>query len=86
MYFYIYDINTGQVIRTGQCPKEFISLQVIANNEVSVEGYANDIRHKVVDGSLVLKTDQELTDQYSNLMSTLGITLEQFKEMYSNYV
>ena len=86
MKYYVYDSVTGMVLRTGDCPESLIPLQTHDENDIAVDGYANDIRHKVVAGSLVLKTDQELTDQYSEMMTDLGVTLEQFKELYSNYV
>jgi len=53
--FVVYASN-GEILRTGICPDSMVKLQ----GENVIEGEANDIEHKVIDGKIIRKTEEEI--------------------------
>ena len=45
-HFIVYD-TTGNILRTGMCPDDMFDLQK-GENELIMEGIANDIKHHMV--------------------------------------
>lgn len=41
--FIIYNKNTGEILRTGSCPKSMIKIQASNKNDAVIEGKADDI-------------------------------------------
>ena len=61
MDFIVYN-SDGIIIRTGSCVDADFSIQA-GENELVIEGVADDSRHMIVDGKVVNKPDPEtLTD------------------------
>lgn len=61
MDFIVYN-SDGTIIRTGSCVDADFSIQA-GENELVIEGVADDSRHMIVDGKVVNKPDPEpLTD------------------------
>jgi len=58
--FIIYN-EAGNILRFGLCPEEAVEAQA-GEGEFVMEGVANDITQKVVDGLIVDKTPQEIID------------------------
>lgn len=56
--YIIYDKN-GKIIRAGSCPDSMFLLQV-HNDEFIMEGTADNITQKIVDGKIVNKTSEEI--------------------------
>jgi hypothetical protein len=56
--FIVYN-NKGSILRTGSCPDKDFSKQAQAG-EFVMEGVANDIKQKVVDGKVVDKSPEEI--------------------------
>jgi hypothetical protein len=50
---------TGEILRTGICPDRMVKLQA-HGNELVIEGLANDIEHRIVEGKITRKTDEEI--------------------------
>ena len=56
--FAVYNTETGEILRTGSCPEEMVSIQ--ARRELQEEvviGYADQAAHHVVNGKLALLPD-----------------------------
>lgn len=61
MKFIVYRKETGKILRTGSCPSSVFSLQADSTkDEFVIEGIANDITQKVIDGKIVDKTPDEI--------------------------
>lgn len=56
--YIVYD-NSGTILRTGCCSKGDFFLQV-GDGEFVMEGIANDVTQKIVDGKVVDKTPEEI--------------------------
>jgi hypothetical protein len=56
--FIVYDA-TGQILRTGRCSREDLEAQAQLG-EYILEGIANDLMQKIVDGKVVNKTPEEI--------------------------
>ena len=61
--YYVYDITTGRILRTGSCPSDMVQLQVRDTNEAVSVGTANDKTMHVVDGELIDKTTTEINEE-----------------------
>jgi hypothetical protein len=42
MNYVVYDKQTGNILRTGSCPREMANIQSVGDNEAILEGEAND--------------------------------------------
>jgi len=58
--FIIYNGNNGKIIRICTCPEQDFGKQVLGINEQMIEGTANDIMQKIIDGKIVDKTSEEI--------------------------
>jgi len=56
--FIVYNIK-GKILRTGFCPEHILHLQA-GDGEFVMEGIANDVSQKIVDGKIVDKTPEEI--------------------------
>jgi len=56
--YIIYD-ESGRILRTGVCPEDVFDKQTEVD-EFIVEGSADDITQKIVDGKIVDKTPEEI--------------------------
>ena len=59
--FVIYN-NEGKILRTGSCPDDMFDIQR-GDNELIVEGTANDATQHVVDGVILDKPDLTTAEQ-----------------------
>ena len=55
---YIIYNRDGGILRTGICPDDMMKIQV-QEGELVMEGKANDIEHKIINGEIVRKTEEE---------------------------
>jgi len=60
--FIIYNKNTGQILSSGICQNSTF-LKQAKKDEFVMEGTANDVTQKIVDGKVVDKTPEELEVQ-----------------------
>lgn len=52
--FVVYDVRTGEILRTGYCPEDAVDLQASGEHEaVIADQDASDTRDYVVDGEIV---------------------------------
>jgi len=58
--YIVYNKLTGEISKTGFCSIKDLHLQADNSNEVVIEGEANDISHKVVNGKVVSKLTSEI--------------------------
>lgn len=58
MSYIIYD-KTGRILRVVDCSKTLKHLQA-KEGEFIIEGFANDLTQKIVDGKVVDKTPEEI--------------------------
>lgn len=58
--YIVYNSN-GEIIKTGVCPSAMVPLQV-KMGEYVIEGNANDIRDRVVNGKVVPKSQAEIDE------------------------
>jgi len=58
--FIVYNKKTGKILRTGICPSNMLSIQASEENEMVMEGQANDEYERIVDGKIVRKSDEEI--------------------------
>lgn len=56
---YIVYNTVGKILRVGVCSDQDLSLQK-QKNEFVIEGIANDITQKIIDGEIIEKTLQEI--------------------------
>lgn len=56
---YIVHNGNGEFLRTGICPDDMFELQA-QNDEFVIEGTANDIEYRVMDGKIIRKTEAEI--------------------------
>lgn len=56
--FIVHDIN-GNILRTGSCPDDMMEIQA-GQGELVMEGKANDIEDKIVEGKITRKTEAEI--------------------------
>jgi hypothetical protein len=54
--FIIYD-HEGKILRTGTCPSDMLSIQP-GNNEIVMEGEADDSKHYIKNGEVVEHTEE----------------------------
>ena len=57
--YVIYDVS-GRILRTGGCADDDLNIQVQNENENVMEGNADSVTQKVVEGRIVNKTAGEL--------------------------
>jgi len=60
--YVVYNKLTGEILRTGICSDESIELQAL-DKETVIEGIANDITQKIVDGIIIDKSPDEISKQ-----------------------
>ena len=89
-HFIVYNKESGKIISNGTCPDGDVKLQIIGKPDASVmEGIANNKTQKIVDGEVVDKTPQEITeDTYTPPVVTHEkqpalITNEQWQDVLS---
>ena len=58
MNYIVYD-KDGNILRTGTCPVDMFSLQA-QQGETVMEGIANDMEHRIVEGKIVRKSEAEI--------------------------
>jgi len=58
----VYDTTTGEILRTGQCTPESLSLKAQGANEAVIEAVANDATDYIADGQVISKGDQPSPD------------------------
>jgi len=58
--FIVYSKNTGEILRTGTCPSNMISIQASKLNEKVIEGVANDLTEKIYKGTVIKKSGAEI--------------------------
>ena len=56
MNYIVYD-SDGEILRTGTCPTSMFILQA-SKGEFVIEGIANDVTQKIVDGKVVEKINE----------------------------
>ena len=56
--YIVYD-ESGTILRTGICPKNMVKIQA-QKDEFIMEGIANDIEYRVINGKIVRKTEEEI--------------------------
>jgi hypothetical protein len=56
---YIVHDETGKILRTGICPASMLRMQA-QRGEFAIEGEANDIEHKIIDGKIIRKPQVEI--------------------------
>jgi len=57
--YIVYHSVSGEILRTGYCPKELLKFQKQNSVEVVIEGEANDMKHKVVKGEVKWKIENK---------------------------
>jgi len=57
--YIVYDM-TGKITGHGQCSDSCFSLQEVKEGESIIEGIADDVTQKIVDGEIVNKTPGEI--------------------------
>tara|TARA_Y100000592_G_C5460306_1_gene313652 strand:+ start:1367 stop:1756 length:390 start_codon:yes stop_codon:yes gene_type:complete len=67
--FVIYN-SEGTILRTGSCPDEVFDLQR-KDNELIMEGVANDATQRIVDGAIVDKPEFSNSEKNSLALSEL---------------
>jgi len=45
--YIVYHSVSGEILRTGYCPKEFLNLQRQNSVEVVIEGQASDVKERI---------------------------------------
>jgi len=58
MNYIVYN-KDGNILRTGACPERMVQLQV-GIDEFVIEGIANDMEDKIVEGKIVRKSEAEI--------------------------
>ena len=58
MNYIVYN-KDGNILRTGVCPESMVQLQV-GIDEFVIEGIANDMEDKIVEGKIVRKSEAEI--------------------------
>lgn len=58
-HFIIYN-ESGKILRTGRCQDKTFELQRSSDDELIMEGQANDRTQKIVDKKIIDKTTEEL--------------------------
>lgn len=53
--YIVYNSN-GEILRTGICPGQMVKIQ----GENVIEGVASDIEHKIINGEIVRKSEEEI--------------------------
>ena len=56
---YIVHDKDGNILRTGTCPADMFSLQA-QQGETVMEGIANDMENRIVEGKIVRKSEAEI--------------------------
>ena len=56
--YIVYD-ESGTIVRTGICPKNMVKIQA-QKGELIMEGKANDIEDRVINGKIIRKTEREI--------------------------
>ena len=56
---YIIHDKDGNILRTGTCPVDMFSLQA-RQGETVMEGKANDIENRIINGKIIRKTKKEI--------------------------
>lgn len=85
MNYIVFD-SAGKIQRTGVCPPERLPFQA-NGGEFAIEGTANDVTQKIVDGKVVNKTAEEVeTDnpaipRVSSEKYPANITSEQWQDV-----
>jgi len=79
----LYD-KSGRILRTGGCPRDIFELQA-HKDEFIIEGTANDVTQKIVDGKVTNKTSEEIEAEKLPKISfeerTTHITNKQWQEV-----
>ena len=57
---YIVYNRDGEILRTGMCPDSMVRIQAQGEGELVMEGKANDIEHKIINGKIIRKTEEEI--------------------------
>lgn len=57
---YIVYNQDGKIMRTGVCNKDVLHLQAVNDDELTMEGTANDVIQKIINGKIVNKTPEEI--------------------------
>ena len=78
--YIVYD-KDGRILRRGQCSEIDFSLQA-HKGEFVLEGIANDVKHKIVNGKVVNKTPEEI--EADKHIKPKPIPLEQQKARITN--
>lgn len=58
--YVIYETTSGKIIRTGQCPEQWVNDQAL-NNETALTGKANDLTDYVFNGAVTPRPAQLTT-------------------------
>ena len=56
--YIVYD-ESGTILRTGICPENMVKIQA-QENELVLEGEANDVECRIINGKIVRKTEKEI--------------------------
>jgi len=76
--FIIYHRANGEILRTGSCPNNMLSLQIRSFNEKLIEGRANDLTDKISNGKVISKSQEELAaDEKANLPNPTELLIQQ---------
>lgn len=72
------DAENGEILRTGWCGKKMIALQA-HSGEYVIEGEANDRLHRIRDGKVTAKTDEEIAAEETLQRSKASLAAEPFR-------
>ena len=77
--YIVYD-NKGKILRTGSCSNTSFALKA-GDGELIIEGVADDVTQKIIDGKVVNKTSEEMAAENP---PSIEIPFGQRKAMITN--